>query len=200
MDPEGGLVGYRDSAVSWLLQGSQREPILLSTEPLEQRFVRQQRFHFGWLVSFGLALIVAQLVLFQYHRRKFFGEIAEATVTGMRHLITTDSDGDHHDRYRVTAKLPWGDSLTDDLRAIDFEYLREGNKVAVIHTDQQSPVFGSQPTLHVFQVILILVELGFIVVVYLRGLWRAVPWWATQIVNKGAGRLDSKTGLDESAK
>lgn len=197
IDPEGGPVGDRQSAMGWLLQRSPREPILLSTEPLEQRFVRQRRFHFRWLVGFGVALIVTQLVLFQFHRRQFAGETVEAEVVVKRHYVTTDGDGDDEHNYEVTAQLPWGVNLFSRVDASDFEAVTKGGTVAVLHIDTRFPVFGSQPTLMFFHAVLVLGALAFAIGRYLLALRRARPWWAGKVVNAGSGRLDSKTGLEK---
>ncbi len=194
-DPSAPVAGYRDAPMSWTFVDSPRAPLFLSTRPLDERLTRWRRLHLRWLAVFALALTGAQIVLLGHHARVLAGEIAWAEVTNRDHTVKPGAWNEDRHYRAMTAELPWGDVVVQDVDATSFERAPFGSRVPVQHLHHWFAQYGRHSTIH-FAVGAGVVG-GFIalVLLYAAAIHRARPWYTEPTVSRGKGPLDPKTGL-----
>jgi hypothetical protein len=95
---------YRGGPTEGLVLRAGRDRMLVSTEPLELRYVRQARAHRLFAIVLGLAFVVASTLDFgSTVVTELFGKTVDAEITAVRHWTTkAKSSVNHH--YSVTAR------------------------------------------------------------------------------------------------
>jgi hypothetical protein len=177
-DPEGmpDGRGYRAPRVSLVLRPPPGAKMLLSSEPLGDRFRERAAFHRGWAWWILFAAFMLHTVFMGYHARRYLGIDTTAKITKLDHFTTKDDEGDEVDHYRVWMD-PFGGSLvSDEVSSNTFAGLHEGDVVPVTVVPGAFATFtaiGPPGT-----------ALGFA--------WLAIPyllvWWAHYRSREGATR------------
>ena len=196
LDPEGQPHGYRDAPIGWILDPPHHQPMHLSSEPLEARFVRWRRFHLSAAALLLAVLVATQLTLLGYYKR-VLGETSSARVFSMYHYTTEDDDGDDIDHWEVTSTTSWGAQFTAEVDHDSWLRITEGSRVPIRHFNHAAVQYGSQPTLHLIAAIILLCLAAAAVIAYAVWTRRAKPWYAAKVVDRGDGHIDAQTGLDD---
>lgn len=185
-DPDAG--SYRGAETTLVMRAPEGGRLLVSAEPLGERFramARSER-------TFGLIFVILGLVfnLFDlgFHLRTFAGtrEIAE--------VVAFEETTGKNAHCRVTGRLADGSTFDEDLTrgwCSDLAKLRaggQGARVPVVHAGS-SWLFvqiGAEPGVHVVSVILGVIFLGIALLLYRV---RDKPWYEAKVVDVGGGRL-----------
>jgi hypothetical protein len=103
---DAGGSAYRDGPVDGPVLRAGRERMLVSTEPLDKRYLAQAKVHRLYTALFALALALASTLLCgPTIVTEIFGHVGEARAIARRHWTTTAKRGvDHH--YAITARYP----------------------------------------------------------------------------------------------
>ena len=98
----GQFVGYRSGQqLGWTLRPHRAERMLISTEPLEQRYVRRMRLHRKWfMLLVGAALVIHGGLLLPFHVMMLSGQVVFVSDFKVR-TWTTTSKGHTHRHYGV---------------------------------------------------------------------------------------------------
>ncbi|MBI5537266.1 MAG: hypothetical protein HY898_31380 [Deltaproteobacteria bacterium] len=207
LDPHGEPMSYRStSGMGWVLHPPRAEPMLLSAEPLEDRYLRRAAFHRSWALGFAAALVVVNtLVLGNYHLASVFADVVQATVEGTR-TWKTRSKNTTTTHFAVTARYQDSDgvarTLEDEVSAVAFVQLK-----APIDPDKPVLVpfrvvsfwpslhqIGTRPTLSSTAIILALLLDTSLIVGYLITARTSLPWYEKRrVVHSGAGSLSVDT-------
>jgi len=185
-DPTAPLQGYRGRAEGYLLVPPRGGKMLLSSEPLGQRFSRRAQFHWRWAGGLVFAAVAFNLLFSSFHARRIWGETVEARVTELSHY--TDSDNDHH--YKVTVWRANDLNLTDEVSREDYSRLSKGDTIKVRNVPGSSSkaTFGSESMVHHSAFLAVPLFVGLALGYFLRA--RSTrPWYERDLVETGSGRL-----------
>lgn len=117
---------YRGGPTEGLVLRAGRERMLVSTEPLQDRYVRQAKAHRLFAFIFGLALAFTLTIDFgTVIVTEIFGRPVDADITAVRHW-TTSGKGGPSDHYGATAR-----------------YTSEAGAVVVLDTEIQREVYDA---------------------------------------------------------
>jgi hypothetical protein len=185
-DPTAPLQGYRGRAEGYLLVPPRGGKMLLSSEPLGQRFSRRAQFHWGWAGVLVFAAVAFNLIFSSFHTRRIWGETVDARVTELSRSI--DSDGHHQCKVTV-----WGANdltFTGEVSCEDFSRINKGDTIKVRNVPRASSeaTFGSESTVHEAAFVAVLLFPGLALGYFLRA--RSTrPWYERDLVETGSGRL-----------
>jgi hypothetical protein len=85
---------YRSAEQTFTLRAGGPQRMLLSTEPLEERFVKRTSFHARWAAAFMLTLLLVNGVfLHSYWNKLFCGRVIEASVVQPLNWTTQGKHG-----------------------------------------------------------------------------------------------------------
>jgi|GEM_PF-2583410 len=120
---------YRGGPTDGLVLRAGRERMLVSTEPLDQRYVRQAKAHRLFALLLGFALAVAATLAFgPAVVTEIFGKTVDTEVISVRHWTTSGKGGPNH-HYAATARYtdPSGHVvvLSADVREEIFDAFQE---------------------------------------------------------------------------
>lgn len=189
---------YRGGPTSGLVLRPGRERMLVSTEPLDQRYVRQARVHGMFVAIFGVALVLASTLLFGTTIvTQLFGKTQEVDLVTGRHWTTSGKGGPSH-HYTLTGRYanPNGRLVTleDDVNAQTFDQWKlnrlEHLPFVVAFDNPTFSNVGDHVTIHLwrgfFGIVLVAGLLGF----YQTRLNAARQWYdKKRVVTTGNGRL-----------
>ncbi len=205
-DPEAG--GYRGGGSALVLRPRRDGQLLLSSEPLGERFRRRQRHHRGFAVAAALLLVGANLFVVSYFASLAAGVPGRARITDLKHIDNSDSDGESH-TYRVWLDLqtPRRAAFTDDVSASLFKRLRVGMELPARHTPTLvigSTRVGAGATYHGGLLLPLLLPVFVLGVVYLLMGAGPLTWHEGQELNDSeSGRLADSVprppGIDDCA-
>lgn len=190
-DPAGEAPGgaYREAPRGLALRPPRDGRMLLSTEPLGERFMRQARLHTGFALAMGVALVLFHLVLAPYHLRAVGGSTVVGEVVKMHHHRTRE--GDMH--FEVGVSLPGGALVEDHVARGLYLALEEGAAVPV----RRSPVLpsylsqvGPRATAHVAYGIVAGVLWLVLLLTYIYHARSGARWFEGLLVESGPGRLE----------
>lgn len=188
-DPELVRAGYRSGREGWVLRAPPERALLLSSEPLEQRFRRRAAAasRFGWLTV--LATAAALLVSSTYLARLTMGRWTTAMVLDWQ--CETDSDGTS---CQATVRV-------DDGAVIQISGTDAVGKAAV--PGQAAPVcyvaawplastIGAGSNVYSAFVV-VLLEVLLLAWQRRRSLRAAAGWYEASLVDEGSGKLAENT-------
>lgn len=202
-DPEapGASGGYRSSKDAFVLRPRGRESMLLSSEPLGKRYRARAEFYASSMGWFAGVCIVFHLTMMNYHLRQLSGETITATISKLDHYTTTDDEGDTTDHYRVIAKVPSGQEVSDHVGFSDFMALKKGQQVpfvCVAGGSSDASTIGPDLTAHFMA--LGVVPLVWIVWAAFRGVERdRKPWYERKVNDSDDGKLEESLMRDQKA-
>lgn len=202
VDPHGAPASYRSAVgTGWVLRPPVNDKMLLSAEPLQDRYLRRAAIHRRWAWGFAAALIALNVLLFgNFHLISFFGDLVQARVERTETYKTRTKNGGIVLHYRVHASHAAGGAerweLTDDIS--DTAYIRltqqraEGGTIPfrVVPFWPSRHQVGTRATLHGARVVIgslaaLLLGLGY--VLHAR---RSLPWYdKRRVTHSGSGRL-----------
>jgi hypothetical protein len=198
-DPEanGQGGGYRSAPETLVLRPRRGEPMLLSSEPLGDRYRKRAEFHASnarWIFGIALAL---QVIFCAFQVRCFLGKTEMLPITRLERYITT-SDGDDVTRYRVHVQTRSGDQISDHVNAATFVQLKDGDYVpfrVVPGIFSRVSTIGEEITV-TWYALLFSVVLGMAVFGYRKAEREAGDWYEREVVDSEKGRLH-ETMADE---
>ncbi len=183
--------GYRAGGQSWVLRGTSKGKMLLSTEPLGARFARQARlFRIGAIIAF-IALVIAQALTIDYHMLLWRGETVTGEIVSQRHYTTKGSKGAVYDHWEVKAKLGDGHELKDEVDHRVYQRMKPGTTIAVRRVPGSTVWLRVGPTASLPTFALVLAIIG--AVVLSIGLLLIIltnkPWYDKKVIDSGSGAL-----------
>lgn len=185
----GGCNEVREGYVLVPPRGSR---MLLSSEPLGERFARRAAFHRRWGVAALVAAIAINVVTAPVIARCLLGETVDARVTHLRRY--DDSDG--NDRAIIMAVGARGFVFTGEVSAYEVTGVDEGETIqvrrvpwwdfaTVIDSDRIPNVTGY----------LALPLLGFIALLYWARRYTTRPWYEKEkLIERESGKLAESMG------
>jgi hypothetical protein len=203
LDPEAST-GYRGDGRALVLRSPTARPMLLSSQPLGERFLERARMHGGVAAFLLVVFAIGQLALLQYHVRLWAGRTIEATILKRNHYTTTDSDGDTVNHYQLQFTAPRIGYFTDEVNRETFAQLAEGQRVPAHTAPRVFPWssrarLGSRASLHVVAEVLLFIMLPLCALGYLYHARSSLPWYRRPtVVEGGSGRLAESPTAQES--
>jgi hypothetical protein len=180
-DPE-AAGGYREVGTALVLRPPRRGRMLVSTEPLGQRFQRMAEREMRAARWFVLAIAALGMIDAPFYGR-LFGGIHETGTIAVTHII---SGKGAHCRLTVDTNEEW--TFTDDVAYRWCRVVGRGARVPFIrirgtHSFVQ---VGTEPGVSAMASIFGAVAIGLMALIY-RG--RTRPWYEDRLVERGTGRL-----------
>lgn len=191
-DPRSASFGYRGSAESSVLRAPSGGRVLVSTEPLEERFNARVTLHKKWAVAFALLLLGTNALFYMgYWARTFAGRELQTTITSMRTYVTRskNSTTTHYELTGTAIEEGQPLVITETVNRAAYYQIRQGDQVPffVVGGGSWFTVAGRAPTVHVAGVIFsALLGLG-VAIGYLAHGLSSRPWYARSRWNEGAG-------------
>ncbi|KYF90754.1 hypothetical protein BE20_16850 [Sorangium cellulosum] len=185
-DPEAPTQGYRGAAQGFLLvPRSHGRRMLLSSEPLGQRFARRAAFHLRWGAFAAVASIAFNAAFAGFHARRWLGETIDVRVTELREIERGDTD--YHE---VTAQGEGGAAIVDEVSHAAFALLRKGDalKARYVPSWPLASAVGPGVTAHSAAWVA-LPLLGVLAFAYLIRAHGTRPWYEKKVVDQGNGKL-----------
>ncbi|MBW2459954.1 MAG: hypothetical protein JRI68_36030 [Deltaproteobacteria bacterium] len=189
-DPE-AEGGYRAGGKAWVLRGTSKGNMLISTEPFQARFERQaRRFRNGAIVTF-LVLAFAQLLCIDYHMLLWRGAIVTGEIVSQRHYTTKGNKGKVTHHYEVKTKLGDGVELKDEVDEEVFQRMTPGTTVAVRRVPGSTVFMRVGPTasLPLWAGILAFVGAAVLCMLLLAFALTSRQWYEKKLVDGGSGQL-----------
>lgn len=194
VDPESaaGGGGYRSPGEGFVLRPPRSGKMLLSSEPLGNRFRERSRFHRSWFFYILITAAVFHVAFLGYHVRRYWGETTTATIRKLDHSITKDDDGDDVHHYVVWLEPKGGGRFSDNVSDDLYSLLREGDGVPVRYVRHKAfaelSSIGRGGT--VFGFAWCVVPLFLATWLLYRGKESLTrPWYERELVDDGSGRL-----------
>jgi hypothetical protein len=201
-DPHGSPSSYRSAVgTGWVLRPPANDKMLLSSEPLQDRYVKRASMHRRWAWACVAALLALNFLLFgNFHVLSVFGDIVQARVERPITWKTRTKNGGVVNHFGVEASFvaPEGArwDLSDEISDSAYASLVQRRAEAVTIPFRVVPFWparhqvGTRATLHFVQVVG-----GFFVNVLLGALYalrsrRTLPWYdKPRVVHSGSGKL-----------
>ncbi|WP_438003457.1 hypothetical protein WME89_31810 [Sorangium sp. So ce321] len=198
-DPEAPTEGYRGRAQGYLLvPPSYGRPMLLSSEPLGQRFARRAAFHLRWAVAVAVAALAFNAVFAPFHARRWLGETVTVGVTQLRE----DDADDENTHFEVSMRAADGAALSDEVSHSDFVRLRgvERLKARYVPSWRSASTVGPDVTVH-SAAFVALPLFGALALAYVLRAHSTRPWYEQKLVEQGSGKLpDSESAAQQAPK
>ena len=189
---------YRGGPTDGLVLRPGRDRMLVSTEPLDQRYVRLAKAHRLFTFVLGLALAFASTVVFgPAVLTEAFGKTVDAEVLLVRHWTTNGKHGPNH-HYAATARYTAATGrsvlLTEDVNE-DVYLSWQGQNLPrmpfVVAFD--TPLYanvGTRTTTDVARGVLSVIGTFALLFLYVRALGIAREWYdKRRVVTRGSGPL-----------
>lgn len=185
-DPEAPTQGYRGVAQGYLLVPPPGRPMLLSSEPLGQRFARKAAFHLRWAVVAAVAALAWSAAFAPFHARLWLGETVDVRVTDLQER----ESGDDHTHFEVSMRTADGVALSDEASHTDFGRLRgvERIKARYVRSWPSASTIGPDVTVHSAAFIAVPL-LGALALAYFLRAHSSRPWYEKKLVEQGSGKL-----------
>lgn len=177
-DREATRAGYRDAGTTSVLRGSERQPLLVSSTPLDVRFRERAYLHTKW-AGLMLLLLLSTLAFNVGYFDRALGHPSTAEV------LDSVALGDRKGRlngYAVRVDEN-GSVMTMHME----EALISRGTVDVLH-GRWSSQLGSEPTQDRDRAVGLVFAL-IAALVYRSRARAALPWYRSKLVEKGTGRL-----------
>jgi hypothetical protein len=182
-DPTTG--GYRGTETSLVMKPPANGRLLVSSEPLGDRFRREARIHGLYaLVFFGMLLLFGLFDL-GFHARMFAGHVERATVV---ERVVVRGKSSH---CALTVRSPSGERFGFSAGSGACSRLYEGDQVALTVVGERTfAALGAAPAINGTILVLAGVALTIALVVYRR---RRREWYDGKVVDTGRGKLSEST-------
>jgi hypothetical protein len=194
-DPGAPGRGYRDMGTSPVLRRPLRERLVISTTPMEDRFVVLARHYTRIAAALALAFIVVNGVLFySFHVLNLKGRQVTATTASTRTWTTTHK-GRPRTHYEVTARYVDPDRkrhlLVEEVTLSAFFRISEKGAPIPFVIDPSNPqryMIGTEAHANVFSVICFVV--GCIIAAFCYFRFDTLPWYERRLlIERGLGGL-----------
>ncbi len=192
-DPESQKAeGYRGKPAGFVLRPSRGGKMLISAQPLGERFLARARFHGKWAAMILLIALSFHVVFMSFHVRRWTGRATTAPITKLDHSVSKSEEGHDVHHYTVvvtpnerTGPVPVG--ATED----SFSRLHEGDVVPVRLVEGRFSSFTTLgPDLTVaYPAWAALPLLLGTALAYLLAERKTRPWYEHKLVEKRPGRL-----------
>jgi hypothetical protein len=198
---------YRGAGTTMVLRPPTQGRMLVSTEPLADRFARRARFHIRWALALFLVGVVNQVWFIPYFHRAISGEVVQARITDKRWWTTRSRNGTNY-HYAVSAEILPGEPIQaplgdEEVSRRDYNALEYGARVPyLVATDDPSAFeIGQNPTTHCGLLIgAIVVALGMLIG-YASSAHNTLPWYdRKRVVHSGGGMLYDSPVLRNSTR
>ncbi|MDI1444053.1 hypothetical protein [Polyangium sp. 6x1] len=192
LDPEAQPgAAYRSGREGFVLRPPRSGRMLLSSQPLGERFHERARFHGRWAMWIVLSALAFHIMFLGYHIRRWAGRDTTATIQKLDHYVTESDDTITH-HYRVWLSPREGVSVDDEVEQEDFAWMHEGQILPVRLVEgalASNTTIGGHLTVH---------HLAWSVVPLLFGVWLTYrlrenatrPWYEREVVDTGSGKLE----------
>jgi hypothetical protein len=184
--------GYHDEKEGFVLVPPRGRRMLLSSEPLGERFARRAAFHRSWGVVALVAAITVNILTAPVIARCLLGETVDARVA---HLRRYEGSGGE-DRAIVMAVGARGFVFTGDVSAYEVTGVDEGDTIEVRHVPwwDFATVIDSDSIPNVTGY-LALPLLGFIALIYWARRYTTRPWYEKEkLIERVSGKLAESLG------
>jgi hypothetical protein len=185
-DPEVAPTGYRGGGDGWVLRAEPDGELLLSSEPLEQRFRRRARAA-RWMALVATLFAAALAgVVSPYLARVALGEHASGTVLGAQRHKDEDSVS-----YRVDVQMDrFQLSLSCDEATYDrVDKVPKSVPVIFVRAWPSASLLGEENGMHAGDLAVGVVFLGLAAAALARIRSKSTAWYEGKLVDKGNGKL-----------
>lgn len=202
LDPHGAPASYRSAVgTGWVLRPPLNDKMLLSSEPLEERYLKRATLHRRWAWGLGAALLALNFVVFgNFHVVSLFGDIVQARIERLTTWKTHTKNGGVVQHYGVEASYvtPAGElwTLSDDINASAYTALDQRKAEAVTVPFRVVPFWparhqvGTRATLYGPQIVVGFIANALLGLLYVMHARRTLPWYdKRRVVHSGSGRL-----------
>ncbi|AUX44375.1 hypothetical protein SOCE26_058390 [Sorangium cellulosum] len=185
-DPEAPAQGYRERSLGYVLVPPRGRGMLVSSEPLGERFARRAAFHRRWAVAAVVASLAFNAVFAGFHARRWLGETVDVHVTQLRE----DDSDDDHPRFEVTMRAADGVVFSDEVPHATFGQLRGVERLTARYVPSwpSASAVGPDATAHSVAYVA-LPLLGAIALAYAIRAHATKPWYEKKLLEQGSGRL-----------
>lgn len=192
-DPESPpAAGYRSGREGFVLRPPRGGRMLLSSQPLGERFLERARFHGRWAKWILLCAFVFHALVLGFHLRRWVGTDTTAPIVRLHHYTTRSEDSiDHH--YMVWMSPREGVLVRDHVDEGDFAWMQEGQPVRLRLVEapfEKRTTIGPHLTVHVFAWSVVPLLLG-AWLLYRRREDATRPWYERPVVDSGSGKLEA---------
>lgn len=189
--PQAAGGGYRGGR-GFVLRAPPSELMLLSSEPMGERFRRRARILGGLALMAGTLLAILPLINVDCLLLQFLGKRGEATVTRLVHQKGEDSDGNETNSYYAFLQA---DELrvkrTEEVSAAGYVKLKEGQRAPIRYVPSIPTLaeLGPDATASGFRTMGFVFPIGGLLLLHLLGLRHTREWYEKKLIETGSGRL-----------
>jgi hypothetical protein len=190
---------YRGGPTDGLVLRSGRDRMLVSTEPLDQRYVRLAKAHRLFAALLGLSVALAGTAVFgRTLVTEAFGKTVDAEIFSARHWTTSGGEGGPHHHYSVTARYPDASGhdveLTSEVRQNIYDGFQARRVLRVPFVVAfDNPTFsclGVRASTDATRCIVSMFVTVLLLLLYRSALGGAREWYdQRRVVTRGEGRL-----------
>lgn len=191
-----GEAGYRDAVQSgFVLRPRRSERMLVSTEPLDGRFVRLRDAHRTWSAVLGVSFLLMSAMFFDVLLLDFAGTTLDAVIVDQRAWVSRGSKGASIRHHAITTQI--GDGGIRMQTEVSEEVYRRTNRGTHVPFrilgSSSAPslgTLGTGATIGALRVILAPLFLGVVLLIYGIAVSSAREWYDKKtVVDAGPGRL-----------
>ncbi len=174
---EGG--GYRGGAMGKVLRAPRGRPLLVSSEPLGDRYRQRSRFHGRFAGVLALVLIACCGLVAPFVDRAL-GATHRGKIT---HVVELHDEDGHPSGYETDVE---GDfpKVTSTLETASVE-----SAVTEVRVGRFSGQIGARATMHHFFAPFALLLVAMAAIAYRVRAGQTLPWYRRKLVESGSGRL-----------
>lgn len=200
-DPEApvGTGGYRSGNDSLVLRPSADETMLLSAEPLGDRYRARAKFYGDFAFGILVIALLCNVYFWGFHVRRFMGETMPIPISKLDSYATQGDEGQNIYHYRVQATLPSGDFVLDHVNLTTYQQLHVGDLVpfrAVSGTLRDWSTIGPHVTAP-FSAATLVPLFALMCFLYWFEARKTRPWYERKVVDQGEGRLESTLVIEQ---
>ena len=186
-----GAGPYR-SGKGWVLRAPASRPMLLSSEPMGERFLRRAELHrrHGLLAAF--LLLMLPLFNIDYVLLVCRGRVGEATVTNLVFKQNKDSEGSGRNYGYADLEAPeLGIRRTETVSEEGFRKLKKGKRAPIRYVPGVPWLaeLGPDPTASGFRTLGFLAASIVLLIVYRLRVGAMRAWYEFKVINTGSGTL-----------
>lgn len=181
---------YRGKTKSLVLRPPAHTRMLLSSEPLGERFRQRGAFHAGFSIATVVLAVFMQLFAIPYHVRFASGREATGTLVSKRHFTTRSKSGTT-DHWELTLETSDGIEFTDEVSWSHYRRIERGEVVPIIVVPwwEGRERVGRHVTIAIVIPIVFMVLFSILVGIYIAAVRTSRPWYERKLVESGNGRL-----------
>lgn len=175
---EGG--GYRSGAMGKVLRAPRTRPLLVSSEPLGERYAQRARFHGRFAAALALVLVACAALVAPFADR-VLGSAHRGTITQVVELHDEDGHPSGYDT-DVEGDFP---KVTSTLVTANAEGV-----AADVRVGRFSRQIGAQATMHLLYAPFALLLVAIAAIAYRIRAGQTLPWYRRKLVESGSGKLE----------